>query len=434
MTVQLVENIMTREVITAHAGAGLAEILLLLSQHQISFVVVVDGTKAVGVITERDIVRFTAEDLDVSQLTASDVMSTPVVAVRGSEVDIAEAYHRLKLQNKRHLVVVSTSGDIEGVVTLTDFIKHLGVEAFIEHKPLSHVLTSSPITVEPDVTGLTAIRLMVEKNISCMIVADQRKPVGIITERDIARIRATGSSDINHVSASEIMAQPVIVVHADMNTSDASKLMQRKKIRHLVVVDKDELIIGVVTESNIVRGMEGRYVQSIVELLDEKDAELRAINEHLEEAVKQRTEELMREIEAHKAAQIAMHKLTQALEQAGEAVLITDPSGRIEYVNESFVETTGYSLQESIGKNPSMLQSGRQDKSFYEHMWKSIIDDTWKGVVWNRKKSGEIYPELLHIRSIRNEQGDVVNYQGNRIKTVTFPLAVFPNNHYPIQL
>ena len=126
MTIQLVENIMSREVITAATDMALGEILSLLSEHKISFVVVREGSKPVGVITERDIVRLTAEDLDSSQLTARDVMSTPVVVSRGSEVDIAEAYHRLKLQNKRHLVIVSESGDIQGVVTLTDFIKHLG--------------------------------------------------------------------------------------------------------------------------------------------------------------------------------------------------------------------------------------------------------------------------------------------------------------------
>ena len=414
MTIQLVENIMSREVITAAADMSLGEILSLLSEHKISFVVVREGSKPVGVITERDIVRLTAEDLDSSQLTARDVMSTPVVVSRGSEVDIAEAYHRLKLQNKRHLVIVSESGDIQGVVTLTDFIKHLGVEAFIEHKPLNHVLTSNPITVEPGATALQAIKLMAELKISCIIVAEQGRPVGILTERDVARIRAAGLKDLHVVTIAELMTQPVVVAHAQMNTSDASKLMRTKNIRHLIVVDEDGLIVGVVTETNIVRGMEGRYVQSLVELLDEKDAELRSINENLEECVKKRTEELTREVEAHKASQAAMAKLTQALEQAGEAVLITDKDGSIEYVNEAFVVTTGYSLQEVVGKNPSMLQSGRQNRSFYENMWKTIIDDdAWKGVVWNKRKDGEIYPEQLHIRSIRSSDDHaVVNYVG----------------------
>jgi len=413
MTVQFVENIMTREVITVPVDMPLMDVLALLSEHQISFVVVTKGTKPVGVITERDIVRFTAEDLEISQLSVQDIMSTPAVISYGMEVDIAEAYHRLKLQNIRHLVIVSESGDVEGVVTLSDFMKHLGIEAFIEHKPLSHVLTASPVTVEPTVAAMVAIRLMAEKKISCMIITEGLKAVGILTERDIARIRTTDSCDVHAVEVSEIMTQPVIVAPADMNTSDASKLMQSKGIRHLVVVDEDELIIGVVTESNIVRGMEGRYVRSLVELLDEKEAELRIINEELEARVKERTKALSREIKAHKAIQSAMHKLTQALEQAGEAVLITDRDGCIEYVNEAFVETTGYTLQEVQGKNPSLLQSGRQDKAFYELMWRSIVEHgVWKGVVWNRRKSGEIYPEQLHIRSIRGEDNRVINYVG----------------------
>ncbi|NWF37861.1 CBS domain-containing protein [Mariprofundus sp. NF] len=413
MTIQLVGNIMSREVITAHADMRLSEILTLLSEHNISFVVLREGSKPVGVITERDIVHLTAENLDTSRLTARDVMSSPVVVSSGCEVDIAEAYHRLKLQNKRHLVIVTESGDILGVVTLSDFIKHLGVEAFIEHKPLNHVLTSSPTTVEPGTTALQAIRLMDEQKISCIIIAEQGKPVGILTERDVARISTAGLTDLHVVTIGELMTQPVVVAHAYMNTSDASKLMRSKNIRHLIVVDDDGLIVGVVTETNIVRGMEGRYVQSLVELLDEKEAELRIINEELEARVKERTKALSREIKAHKAIQSAMHKLTQALEQAGEAVLITDRDGCIEYVNEAFVETTGYTLQEVQGKNPSLLQSGRQDKAFYELMWRSIVEHgVWKGVVWNRRKSGDIYPEQLHIRSIRGEDNRVINYVG----------------------
>ena len=94
--------------------------------------------------------------------------------------------------------------------------------------------------------------------------------------------------------------------------------------------------------------------------------------------------------------------LAEALEQAGEAVLVTDEKGSIEYVNQAFTQATGYSLEEMVGKNPSALQSGRQDRSFYQDMWHSIqTTGRWKGRLWNKRKDGQLYPEELHIRMVR---------------------------------
>ena len=430
MPVQYVETIMSREVVSISGDLPLSKTLEILSGNKISFVVISQGTKPIGVITERDIVRFTAEHIDISHLTANDVMSTPVMVFIGSEVDVTEAYHRLKLAKKRHLVIVNKEGDIEGVITLTDFIKHLGVEAFIEHKPLSHVLTADPVHVTPDTITIDAIKLMMEKRISCMIITEEEKPVGILTERDIARIRVENLHDLHTTPIGDIMTKPLITVFPSTNTSDASNMMADNNIRHLVVVDQKGYLIGVVTETNIVRGMEGRYVKSLVELLDRKDNELRAINETLEKRVRQRTQELEAEMEAHKIAQESMRKLTLALEQAGEAVLITDTEGNIEYINESFVKTTGYTWPEVQGKNPSMLQSGRQDTSFYQDMWQTLLNvGAWQGVVWNKRKNGEIYPEQLHIRSIKNDQGKVINYVGT-FSDITEKMAIEEERRY----
>jgi len=409
---QLVDRIMSTSVITASADMPLTDVLHLLSENRISFIVVCDLAKPVGVITERDIVRFTSQSLDLKSLTAQEVMSAPVVVAVNNQMDVAEAYHRLKMEHKRHLVVVDGLGDIAGVVTLTDFIAHLGVEAFVQHKCLNQVLTPQPIGVDPNRPVLDAIKLMAANNISCMIAVKDKKPVGILTERDVSRIRASGI-DIADAKMCDLMTHPVQTVLADMHTDLAANLMRDKNFRHLIVVDEQGLLTGIVTETNIVQGMEGRYVKSLVELLNHKDEELRTINAELEARVASRTAELRVEVEARKASQAAMSKLTQALEQAGEAVLITDANGAIEYVNQSFVDTTGYSLSEVAGKSPSVLKSGRQSDVFYEHMWQSLYGTgAWKGVLWNKRKNGELFPEQLHIRSIKNSQGEVSNYVG----------------------
>ena len=80
--------------------------------------------------------------------------------------------------------------------------------------------------------------------------------------------------------------------------------------------------------------------------------------------------------------------------------------------NKAFTKITGYSPEDAIGKNPSLLKSGRHDIDFYRGMWQSIQDlGAWQGEVWNRCKNGEIYPEWLSITPVRND-GVVTHYIG----------------------
>lgn len=105
-------------------------------------------------------------------------------------------------------------------------------------------------------------------------------------------------------------------------------------------------------------------------------------------------------------------KMSEAiLENTIEGVVVTDNRGIIEWVNPAFTEITGYAEGDAIGKNPRILKSNRHSREFYEDMWKSIqIDGFWKGEIWNRRKNGEVYPELLTIAAIRNQDEETVHY------------------------
>ncbi|MBU4408528.1 MAG: EAL domain-containing protein [Proteobacteria bacterium] len=96
-----------------------------------------------------------------------------------------------------------------------------------------------------------------------------------------------------------------------------------------------------------------------------------------------------------------------------DAVIITDLVPKILAVNPAFTEITGYAEAEVIGKSPSILSSGRHDRAFYQAMWLSLRETGyWQGEIWNRRKDGEMYPELLTLSAVCNEQGDPVHYVG----------------------
>ncbi|MDH5765909.1 MAG: EAL domain-containing protein, partial [Gammaproteobacteria bacterium] len=100
-------------------------------------------------------------------------------------------------------------------------------------------------------------------------------------------------------------------------------------------------------------------------------------------------------------------------DNTSEGVIITDANARIVSVNNAFTNITGYSENEVIGQNPSMLQSRSHDKEFYKNMWQSInTTGCWRGEVLNRRKNGERYTELLSINSFKDEQGNVIQYVG----------------------
>jgi diguanylate cyclase (GGDEF)-like protein/PAS domain S-box-containing protein len=98
-------------------------------------------------------------------------------------------------------------------------------------------------------------------------------------------------------------------------------------------------------------------------------------------------------------------------DNSGEAIIITDAQRKIIAVNPASFRITGYTDEELIGRNPNMLNSGRQDAKFYQAMWKSINDSgVWQGEIWNRRKNGEVYPEWLSIGTVKNSQNEIINY------------------------
>ena len=98
---------------------------------------------------------------------------------------------------------------------------------------------------------------------------------------------------------------------------------------------------------------------------------------------------------------------------AREGITITDADANILDVNEAFTEITGYAREEVLGRNPRILNSGCQTADHYADMWRTLLEQGhWYGEVWNRRKSGEIYPEMLNISAVRDAAGKVRHYVG----------------------
>ena len=113
----------------------------------------------------------------------------------------------------------------------------------------------------------------------------------------------------------------------------------------------------------------------------------------------------------HKKAESETLKLSAAIVQSPTIVVITDPTGNIEYANPKFSEITGYSLEEAKGNNPKILKSGKHKNEFYTGLWKTILSGkTWHGEFQNKKKNGELYWENALIAPLIDSDGNITNF------------------------
>ncbi|MDZ7698917.1 MAG: PAS domain S-box protein [Deltaproteobacteria bacterium] len=117
------------------------------------------------------------------------------------------------------------------------------------------------------------------------------------------------------------------------------------------------------------------------------------------------------DITDRKRAEAEMERLTTAIEQVREMIVITDPEGTIQYVNPAFESVTGYSRQEAMGQNLRMLKSGKQDHTFYQNLWNTIASGkTWEGRMVNKRKDGKLFTEDALISPVLDTSGRILNY------------------------
>jgi diguanylate cyclase (GGDEF)-like protein/PAS domain S-box-containing protein len=153
-------------------------------------------------------------------------------------------------------------------------------------------------------------------------------------------------------------------------------------------------------------------------IIDRQKKRLAELNQHLETRVEERTAELSdanqrlrSEIAERITAETGLQLAATVFENTSEGVMIADREQRIMAVNRAFTKITGYEADEALGKTPRFLRSGRQNEAFYLAFWESLSEHgNWSGEIWNRRKSGELFPEWLSISAVQDENGELTHY------------------------
>lgn len=122
---------------------------------------------------------------------------------------------------------------------------------------------------------------------------------------------------------------------------------------------------------------------------------------------------LVQDISARAILQEELNLVAQVFKSSSEGIMITDPEMRILRVNGAYQQITGYTLEDMAGLSPVVLSCGYHDDDFYQALWAELRETgNWTGEIWNRRKTGEIFPELLNLSAVTDEKGDITHYVG----------------------
>ncbi len=268
-----IKEIYTPKVLSVSPETPAMDALAVMRANKASCIVVLAERKPVGIFTERDVVRCVARyGPNFVDMPMQDLMTCSVRTVT-RETLLYEAFELLAVNKMRHLVVVDEFGHAVGVATLSDMIKQFGYDYFIKVKTIGQVMHNKLVRSEPDATLFDAARKMADMKLSFLVVCEQQYPMGVLTERDIATLISSGVS-LEESLVKDHMSSPVVSMREEQPAYDAVELMRVHGIRRVVVVDESGKALGVVTQSDMVRGLESNYVETLKLIIREQGEEL----------------------------------------------------------------------------------------------------------------------------------------------------------------
>lgn len=209
---------------------------------------------------------------------------------------------------------------------------------------------------------------------------EQEQYLGLVSSREVALFP-------NRIFADLITRRQPAPLSADTPLDAALTMFDQNKVDFLAVLDDQGRYSGTISRFSIFNTLLNHEHQLLLERST-------------------LVEQLIAELSHHKIAETVFNSTS-------EGIMVTDENAVILKVNPAFRKTTGYSDKEAIGQTPHLLASGKQDKAFYAEMWRLIsTENQWQGEIWNRRKSGEIYPEWLTINRIQTPDEKGVRYVG----------------------
>ena len=249
-----VGDIMTEDVTTVCSGVSVVSAAKIMSDKNISCIIVSDNGDLSGIITETDLLkRAVAEGNDFRKMTIEHVMSTPVRSLPHN-LSVLDASRIMETENIRRLVIAEDKR-LVGIITQTDIVRVL--TSYSMWKNVEELMTSDVAAISSSATVKEAADVMASRDISCLVAMDNNAVAGIFTERDLLKRVIALKRNPAETILKNVMSSPVVSVPSNYSIPSASKMMEKMKIRRLLVMD-DLNLLGVVTQTDILKAIKGR--------------------------------------------------------------------------------------------------------------------------------------------------------------------------------
>jgi two-component system, cell cycle sensor histidine kinase and response regulator CckA len=341
-----------------------------------SCALVMENGVLLGLLTERDIVRFLADGRDLANLTIADVMTRSVITLVPDDTQtVLTALNLLQQHQIRHLPVLDQHGKLLGLITPQSIRRVLQPANLLKLRRACEVMTTEVISATPTASVLSIAQLMTEHRVSCVVIHDLQDkvhPLGILTERDIVQFQIL-QLDLSQIQAHQVMSAPLFFVRPNDSLWDAHQSMKLRRVRRLGIIDHQGTFLGLLTQTHLLNVFDPIEFSGIVDTLqqqvEERTTQLEQINQQLlqvqsdlENRVNERTvallqtnlrlqEEIHERQQAEAELRHSQQQLTDFVENATIGMHWVAADGQILWANQAELDLLGYSREEYIGRS-----------------------------------------------------------------------------------
>jgi diguanylate cyclase (GGDEF)-like protein/PAS domain S-box-containing protein len=324
-----------------------------MKEHSISSVVVVDDeAKPMGIFTEYDTLKIVSRAFD-KKSSLHSIMSKELF-VLAEETELHNAYMYMQERNYRHVIVVDAQGRYKGVVSEGDFLRNMGFKDLDAIANIKNYITKVYLVVHGDEALSEVAKKMSSLKSDYAIVVKDGVPQGQLTQRDIGHF-CTTHTEIYNPLVKDIASSSMQIVQEDILIHDAVSLMENHGVHHLVVVDAQQQLLGVISRQNILKAIYGEYFDFLIKTIESKSANEQRLQE-LQEEFKNKT--------------IFLRTVVNTLP---DLVWLKDVDGNYLACNPMFERFFGSTEAEIVGKTDFDFVDAKLAKCFLEHDKKALM-------------------------------------------------------------
>ena len=341
-----------------------------------SYTLITKGTTLLGVFTERDVARLTADGTNLAEMTVAEGMTREPIVLKNTEYrDIFTVLSIFREHRIRHLPILDDRGQLLGVVSQEKLHDALHPANLLKMSAVSEAMSDRVVNAPSTTPVLELARQMSQHRVSCIVITEDihpegeeialAKPIGIVTERDWVRYQLLGL-EIDRLQAAEVMSTPLAVIHHRDSLWTARQKMQQLGVRRLVVIGDRGELRGILTQTSVLERLNPTQLYQTIEVLQQQVHQLQA--EHIQELqrrnleLEQANERLQAQIEECQQTAKALYeseaKFRQLAEQIRDVFWMCDPiEDRLLYLSPAYEQVWGRSSRDVYDNLFSLLDT-----------------------------------------------------------------------------